>query len=273
MPPAPTLDAKELERYATMLRATAEAVRKASLAAPMEGRGTVLGMGADGTDTKQIDKVAEDAALKAIQESGLKPHIVSEEVGNLRGEGDWTVVMDPLDGTTNAVNGLPMYCVSLALGHQTTDHLMYGIVQNICTGDIYEATRGQGATLNGRPIKVRKLKLGPKEKPTISIVLGKKADEFALTMAAMHANIRSLGSAALETCFVGAGALDAYYHGYGSLRVTDVAAGMLILREAGGEAYDGTFKRLVMDLSLEKRSSMLACGDRTFAERAGAVRR
>lgn len=271
MPPAPALDPKEMERHAAALRACAEAVAKAVAAAPMEGRGAVLGMGADGTDTKAIDKVAEDAALRALREAGLNAHVVSEEIGHVRGEGDWTVVMDPLDGTTNAITGLPLYCVSLALGHRDTDGIVYGLVRNLCTGDIYEATKGQGATLNGRPLKVKKLVA--KEKPTISVVLGKKADDFAMTLAGTWANLRSFGSAALETCFVAQGALDAYYHGYGSLRVTDIAAGLLILREAGGEAYDGTFKRLVMDLSLDKRTTMLACGDRTFAERAGAVRR
>jgi fructose-1,6-bisphosphatase/inositol monophosphatase family enzyme len=271
MPPAPALDPKDLERHVEALRACAEAVRTAVLAAPMEGRGAVLGMGADGTDTKAIDKLAEDVALQSLQASGIKPHIVSEEIGHLRGEGDWTVVMDPLDGTTNAVNGLPVYCISLALGHKDTDGLVYGLVRNIPTGDTYEGTRGQGATLNGKPLKVKKLVA--KEKPTVSIVLGKKADEFALTMAGMYANIRSFGCAALETCFVASGAMDAYYHGYGSLRVTDIAGALVILREAGGDAYDGTFKRLVMELSLDKRTTVLACGDRTFAQRAGAARR
>jgi fructose-1,6-bisphosphatase/inositol monophosphatase family enzyme len=265
------MDPKDLERHVAVLRAMAEAVDKAVRAAPPEGRGAVLGVGADGTDTKDIDKVAEDAALKSLAQSGLKPHVVSEEAGHLKGESEWVIVMDPLDGTTNAVQGLPVYCVSLALGHATTDHILYGIVRNLCTGDVYEATRGQGATLNGRPIKVRKLQ--SKEKPTLSVVLGKKADEFAMTLAGSWANLRSFGSAALETCFVASGSLDAYYHGYGSLRVTDIAAGLLILREAGGEAFDGTLKRLAMDLSLDKRTTMLAVGDRTFAERAGGAMR
>lgn len=267
----PPMDPKELERHVAMLRGMAEAVDAAVRAAPMEGRGTVLGMGADGTDTKQIDKVAEDAALAWLQRSGMKLSVVSEEAGHLRGESEWTLVMDPLDGTTNAIQGLPMYCFSVALGHGTTDNVVYGLVRNLCTGDVYEAVKGQGATLNGKPIKARKLQ--SKEKPTISVVFGKKTDDFALTMATMWANIRSLGTAALELCFVASGALDAYYHGYSSLRVTDIAAGMLILREAGGEAFDGTFKRLTMDLGLEKRAALLAAGDRTFAERAGAVRR
>lgn len=270
MATAPT-DPKDLERYIDALRGCADAVTKAVRAAPMEGRGTVLGMGADGTDTKQIDKVAEDVALRHLQEVGVKPHIVSEEIGNLRGEDGWTVVMDPLDGTTNAVNNLPIFCISLALGQGTTDNLVYGIVKNIPTGDVYEAIKGQGATLNGKPLKVKKLVA--KEKPAISVVLGKKADDFALTLAGTWANLRSFGCAALETSFVAAGALDAYYHGYASLRVTDIAAGILLVREAGGECYDGTLKRLTMDLSLEKRVAMLAVGDRTFAERAGAVRR
>jgi fructose-1,6-bisphosphatase/inositol monophosphatase family enzyme len=268
--PAPALAPKDLEAYITMMRGMAEAVSKAVLASPLEGRGTVLGMGADGTDTKQADKVAEDVALQHLARSGLKPGVVSEEAGALRGEEPWTLVMDPLDGTTNAVNNLPIYCVSLALGQGTTDNVVYGIVRNIPTGDVFEAVKGQGATLNGKPIKARKLQ--SKEKPSLSIVFGKKADDFALQMASTWANVRSFGCAALEVSLVGSGALDAYYHGYSSLRVTDIAAGMLILREAGGECYDGTFKRLVMDLTLEKRTAMLACGDRTFAQRMGGGR-
>lgn len=270
MASAPAMEPKELERHMAALRLVAEEAAKAVLAAPREGRGEVLGVGADGTDTKRIDKVAEDAALQALARTGLKPHVISEEAGHLRGEGDWTLVMDPLDGTTNAVNGLPVYCISLALGHGTTETIVGGLVRNIPTGDVYEAVRGQGATLNGKPLKVRKL--SAREKPTVSVVLGKRADDFALRLAGAWANVRSLGCAALEVCMVGAGGLDAYYHGFGSLRVTDIAAGLLVLREAGGEAYDATLKRLVMELSLDKRTSLLACGDRTFVERVGAAR-
>ena len=78
--------------------------------------GTSVGIGADGTPTKYIDKIAEDVAINFIKKSKIKVNILSEEAGFIDLGGEYTFVLDPIDGTRNAYRGIPFYSVSLAVG-------------------------------------------------------------------------------------------------------------------------------------------------------------
>lgn len=258
---------RERASYEALFHEIADAVTKVVSGAPRSGWNDTLGMGADGTPTKRIDKVAEDAALEVLRASGSGLNVVSEECGVVEGSSDLWVVMDPIDGTTNAARGIPFFCVSLALGRKDTDGVVYGLTRNIPTGDTYEAWKGGGARKDGKAIRARRFP--ESEKPTFSLVLGARANPLALQLAQRHANVRALGAAALDLCLLAEGALDLYYHGYGSLRVTDIAASLLILREAGGQAYDGSFKPLNMELSLGPRTSLLGLGDPSALSKVG----
>ena len=92
-----------------------------------------------------------------MNQEKLKWNILSEEAGFIDNGGDKTLVIDPIDGTYNAVIGIPFYSVSLALGTSTMSDVNMAYVRNIVTGDSYEAVKGEGAKLNGRKIHVRPL--------------------------------------------------------------------------------------------------------------------
>ena len=216
--------------------------------------GTNIGVGADGTPTKYIDKIAEDVAIKYIKKSDINVNILSEEAGFLDFGGEYTFVLDPVDGTRNAYRGIPFYSVSLGVGKSILSDVEYGIVKNIPTGEIYFAEKRHGSFLNKKRIIVPDM---PAKEVLSSITLGKNFDALTLSLAKKGV-VRSLGSASLEMCMVATGALDFYVIGKEYLRVTDIAASTIILKEAGGIVTDIHGKDLDMSLSLDDRTSVIA---------------
>ena len=213
-----------------------------------------IGIGADGTTTKYVDKIAEDAALSIINKSKTKVNVLSEEIGFLDNGGKYTFVLDPIDGTRNASRGIPFYSISLAIGKSKISDIDYGIVKNIPTGDLFIAEKGHGAFLNKKRIGVPEI---PCKEILSSITLGKNYDKLTLELAKKD-KVRSLGSASLEMCMVAIGALDFYVVGKEYLRVVDIAASTLILREAGGVVKNILGKDLDMSLNLDDRTSVVA---------------
>jgi fructose-1,6-bisphosphatase/inositol monophosphatase family enzyme len=225
--------------------------------------GTNVGVGANGTTTKYVDKVAEDAAIRLIKKSDLKVNLLSEEAGFLDFGGEYTFVLDPVDGTRNAYRGIPFYSVSLGVGKTKLSDVEYGIVKNIPTGDVFIAEKKQGAFLNNKRIGIPDV---PSKSILFSLTLGKNFDKMTLSLAKKDI-VRSFGSASLEMCMVGIGALDFYVVGREYLRVTDVAASTLIVREAGGIVTNIAGKQLDMPLSLDERTSVIAACNEALVER------
>ncbi len=216
--------------------------------------GTTVGLGADGTVTKYVDKIAEDCAIEVINKSKTKVNVLSEEIGFLDNGGKYTFVLDPIDGTRNASRGIPFYSVSLAVGKSKISDIEYGIVKNIPTGDIFIAEKGHGAFYNKERIGVPEV---PCKELLSSLTLGKNYDKVTLKLVKKD-KVRSLGSASLEMCMVAIGALDFYVVGKEYIRVIDIAASTLILREAGGVVKNITGEELDMGFNLEQRSSVVA---------------
>jgi len=240
------------------------AVREAVMKSPLHKWGETVGMGADGTPTKWIDDLAERALLDEVRRGGLDANVLSEEAGFVDFEGRELLVADPVDGTHNAVRGIPFYCVSLAMARNRLHDVSEGVVVNAPTGDVYHARKGKGATLNGKTIKVAEWRPGA---DTLSVYLGPEAPEAALELAKLPKRVRGLGAAALEISLVAAGALDGYVQWGNALRCTDVAAAALILREAGGELYDYAGAVLDMPLNSSSRRDVTATGSARLAER------
>jgi len=212
--------------------------------------GEELYIGADGTPTQYIDKIAEDVMFEIVDG---KACVLSEEAGFVEGDSDYLFIVDPIDGTRNASHGIPFYCVSIAIGKKRVEDVEYAVVRNIPTGDTFMAEKGKGAFLNGERIYVDSII----SDPIFSLVLGNSGNEK--TWRHVRENcIRSLGAAALEMCLVASGAIHAYFMGNETLRVTDFAAGALIVREAGGEVYNASGEILDVELNLKERSSVLA---------------
>ncbi|MHC1630643.1 MAG: bifunctional fructose-bisphosphatase/inositol-phosphate phosphatase [Methanoculleaceae archaeon] len=222
--------------YLSIFEAAADAVQDAirSLAGTSTG-GERVAIGADGTPTLRIDRVAEDAAIDVIREGGFGGHVISEELGECRmGEDDDIIFLDPVDGTFNAITGIPFYAVSF--GHARNGRVLEGLVRNLADGETFTARRGGGARCNGRSIHTSGTSLleesamsvyGRKFDPATVLHLGRKVRRFRL-----------LGASALELCYVACGRLDGFIDLRGTLRVTDAAAGVLVTEEAGGRVTD-----------------------------------
>lgn len=143
-------------------------------------------------------------------------------------------IVDPLDGTTNYIHQLPHYAVSVAL--QRSGEVLVGVVYDPVSGECYRAARGHGADLNGKRLEVSACRRVSDALIAFGFppVVRPGAAEIQQFLAIMHAcqSIRRLGSAALNLCYIAAGRLDAYVAG--CAKAWDVAAGMLIVAEAGG---------------------------------------
>ena len=164
--------------------------------------------------------------------------MLAEEGGRRLGEGDSRWIVDPLDGTTNYAHGLPIFAVSIAL--ERAGEVVLGVVHDPMRGETYVAERGGGATLNGEPIRVSE-----NDEPIRALLVTgfpyDRADMRAAVglfgrLTELTQGVRRLGAAALDLCYVAAGRLDAYYEK--GLHPWDVAAGSLIIKEAGGRITD-----------------------------------
>jgi fructose-1,6-bisphosphatase/inositol monophosphatase family enzyme len=216
--------------------------------------GKTIGIGADGSPTSYIDQVAEDVALTLLEKSDVKVNLLSEEKGFVDFGGTYVFVLDPVDGTRNAYRGIPFYSVSLAVGTSKISDIEYGIVKNIPTGDIFTAAKHEGAFLNNTRIRVCDM---PSAENLSSISLGKNYTPRAGVLS-KKGNVRSFGSASLEMCMVAISALDYYFVGRDVLRIIDIAAATLIVREAGGFVKTISGDELDMEFDLISRTSVLA---------------
>jgi len=238
----------------------ADAVQAAVRRADPQDFGRTHGMGADGTPTKVVDDLAERELLKLLEAHGNPWNMLSEEIGFVDNGSSRLLVADPIDGTRNICRGIPFYCIALALGSKTLDDVDVGLVRNLCSGDTFFARKGKGATLNGKPLQCPPF---DSVDTVVATTLGKEARPEALSLVTQRYNVRSLGAAALEMCLVANGGLDFYYYGPRKLRVVDIAASTLIVREAGGFVMDidGT-DHLRMNLSLVPRTNLIAANSK-----------
>ncbi|MGD0057486.1 MAG: inositol monophosphatase family protein [Methanomassiliicoccales archaeon] len=224
--------------------------------------GEEIYMGADGTPTCRIDKVAEDIVLETLDDMKLPWNVLSEEAGFVDRGRDKTLVVDPIDGTHNALLGIPFYSVSLAVGTSSMCDVEAGLVRNLVTNEVFYAQKGKGAFRGTTRLHVRGYSV---DGSAFLVYLGKYAHNDSMRVARIPARTRSLGCASLEMCMVAEGKLDAYYMNCEvhekSIRVVDIAASALILREAGGKLVDLRGRDLDMPFDLKARSNFLAFGD------------
>ncbi len=221
--------------------------------------GETMGMGADGTPIKKIDEQAESTVVDLIKEK-TDFSILSEEIGFVERDGEGTVILDPIDGTSNAVMGIPFYCVSLAYTEGSLKDTEVGYVKNLSTDVEYSGVSGKGSYVNGKPLKPV---LG--DEWNFSVYMGKEAHPDSFKIASKPRRVRSLGSAALEISMVAQGIFDLYYmktfEQRRSLRITDIAAAYVILKEACGEIYDTNLDPIDMALDPKERKDVAAVHD------------
>ena len=245
-----------------LLLEAAEAVQHAVEA--MTGNpAEVLGRGADGGPSARIDRIAEEAVFRVLDYEEASLNVLSEEAGFIDRGGQATLVLDPIDGTHNALRGVPAYSVSLAIGHERLSDVQEALVRDLVSGATYYAAKGGGALLNGSPIRVRPY--DPAD-VLVSVYLGTNAAPDASRIAARARRVRALGAASLDLCLVARGAADLYYMHSATvetkLRAVDIAGGTLIVREAGGLVLDQEGRDLDLPLSPTARTDLVAVGDR-----------
>jgi len=254
---------KESQLAVTPLVGTAEA-------------GEIIKMGADGTPTTYIDLVAENKVLEILEGIERPVILVSEEIGEVKiGDGPPEVMLmvDPLDGTSNAVKNIPAYGISVAVAPILSDHkgsltiqdVQMGVVKNYAIDDFYHAIKGKGAFINNK-------KLVTSSKQDLSQAsLGayvyrmdmKKIEKLCKTVKRM----RILGSVAIELCYVAEGIYDAFIDISDNLRLVDISAAKVILEESGAMVTDKFGRALQGKLNvLEKTSLIAACNSTIHKE-------
>jgi myo-inositol-1(or 4)-monophosphatase len=187
------------------------------------------------------DRRAETILVDALNKARPGYGFVLEESGTLSGtDKSHTWIIDPLDGTTNFLHGLPIFAISIALERE--NQLVAGLVHNPATGDIYAAEKGQGAFLNNRRLRVA----ARQELSGALIGCGiphigkaKQHPQFMAELKSVMArasNLRRLGAVALDLCFVACGSYDGFWER--NLQAWDLAAGIVMIREAGGFVTD-----------------------------------
>ena len=238
-------------------------------------REPVVGAGKGGDDTVAIDAAAEAAIVRRLEATGGDFTLVSEELGErVLGSGGAThVVVDPIDGSLNAKRGIPFFALSVAVADGATmDSVHFGYVYDFGTGEEWIARRGEGATLNGEPLQVR-----PKDRIEILSFEATRTPLVARDapkVAELAHRLRIMGSLALSLCHLAAGRVDAVCSLKGA-RSVDIAAGQLLVREAGLaiELFDDPRPFADAELDLEGRSRVAAAGTHELVEQVAAALR
>jgi myo-inositol-1(or 4)-monophosphatase len=186
------------------------------------------------------DRKAEDILRAELAKVRPGYGFLGEESGNQPGDDkSHTWIVDPLDGTTNFLHGIPHFAISIALEREGT--IVAGLIYNPINDEMFTAERGKGAYLNDRRIRVAARKRLPEAVFACGLPhlgrgdLAQFRQEFAVIQDKV-AGLRRFGSAALDLAWVAAGRLDAYWER--NISAWDIAAGLLIVREAGGFVSD-----------------------------------
>ena len=186
------------------------------------------------------DRAAEAAIVDCLQHAYPDHAILTEEAGRIgAAKSDYLWIVDPLDGTLNFMHGIPQYAVSIALAYR--GEVVAGVIYDVAKNELFTAAKGEGAFLDNRRIRVSD------RKDMNRAVIGtgfpfRRSDDFKgymmsfMRVAERTAGIRRPGSAALDLAYVAAGRMDGFWEC--GLKEWDVAAGTLLVQEAGGTVTD-----------------------------------
>ena len=225
--------------------------------------------GAGGDISMQIDIIAENIVINTLENEKVNLLLISEELGEqyignkekaIKSQN--VLIIDPVDGSNNAVRGIP-YCsisIAYAIGKSIKD-IKKAVVLDLVSKDIYWAVKGEGAYLNDKKILVSNLDLS--ENCFFELNLPKKnafqnLGKLKSIIERFH-RIRILGSSALTLCQVAKGSMEAFINLRESNRLVDVAAGLLILKEANGRFFSLDGSELDRKLSISLKFPFVAC--------------
>lgn len=230
---------------------------------------TPVGKNPYGDTTLEIDRIAESEARRVIERSGVSCVLISEESGETClgcGRPEVIALLDPIDGSGNAARGMRLFGTSISFapygtGSPSCDEIAAAAVMNLGTEELFSATRGRGARLNGRRIaastvtNVHEVILALDANGAFAQV-----DRILVLLQAIR-DVRRLGSSALELCYLAAGCVDAFIDFRGSNTIQDLGAGLLIAAEAGATITDFDGKPINCALRPVHSISLLAAGN------------
>jgi len=225
--------------------------------------------GAGGDISMNIDIIAENVIIKSLEKAHINILLVSEEIGekfigdkNKALKNQNVLIVDPIDGSNNAVRGIPYCSASLAyaVGTKVSD-IKKAVVINLITKDIYWSEKGKGAYLNSKKINVSNLDITQNCFFELNLPmknLMENLQKLAPIIKRFY-RIRILGSSALTLCQIASGCMEAFINLRKSNRLVDVAAGILILNEAMGRIFSLEGTEIDQDLSIDVTFPFIAC--------------
>jgi len=241
---------------ARSLLAAEEAYRSSLRSYSLEELSREVGLGGDGTPTTLLDQLVDTAVLEAVVE--MRVNILSEEAGWIDNGSALTLIVDPLDGTANAVAGVPIcaFAGALAIDGEITE----GLVSWIDMGRRWHARRGDRRWGVSRQSQL----LGA----SVSLLRPRPDNHKAWNAVAMRAaRVRVLGSSVIEACLVADGTIDAFADCGGEVhRIVDLAATSVILEAAGGSLIDAFDRPIECDVDLTRRWSGIAAATPALGE-------
>ena len=231
-----------------------------------------FGIGAGGDTMKKIDLVAEKALVDVLEEHKVSCTLISEETGTRKigpQPSEFYVTTDPVDGTTNAVRGIPFMATAIAVSKAPyLKDVETALVSDLFHNVTYTAQRDQGAFRNGK--KIQPSQISSLEEAVVGVDfntlrLGELVAKLEEVLIRTR-HLRHFGANALEICYVADGATDAFIDIRGKLRVTDIAASYLIILEAGGIMVTPEGKQLNVPLAATQRVAFIATANKTIYE-------
>ena len=261
-----------------------------------EESGVTVKIGADGTPTSLIDVIAEDTIINILKKAPVFSYLVSEEVGEIKiGKGTVNTIdlseelqredlnedekakfiflIDPIDGTTNAIREIPAYAISVAVANvsygrlSTLDDVELAFISNLANGSFFEAEKGNGCLLNNKKVQ-------PSDIVDFGqLTLGgftKSGTSSASKLVDNARRMRVLGSVVLELSYVASGKYDAFLDLRGS-RIIDIAASKLIIEEAGAIITDINGEKIHNILGIHEKTIVVASSNRTLHDEIIAI--
>ncbi len=228
--------------------------------------------GAGGDISMEIDLIAENVIIESLEKAKANLRLISEELGekyigdiDKAKKNQNVLIVDPLDGSNNAVRGVPYCSVSIALanGNRIKD-ITKAVVINLNTKDIYWAEKGKGAYINNSQISVSDLDITDKCFFELNLPMKNLMENLQdlSPLIRRFFRIRILGSSALTLCQIAKGSMEAFINLRPSNRLVDVAAGILILKEAGGKIFSTDGNEIDYELSINVKFPFIASNDK-----------